>query len=112
MGAERDPDGFVPAHANGNPEVIDIAWNPVDFRGESDRHTSDVDKFSMAQVKVPMLAVLAVSMWQSEIEYDAPWSAVERRESESCPTPSRHARHRYSTCVECAVAFVKVGRLA
>ena len=69
MGAQRDADGFAAAHSDGNPEVIDVARDPVGFRGESDWHACHVHKLSMAQLKVPVLAALAVSMWQSEIEY-------------------------------------------
>ena len=65
MGAQRDADGFAAAHSDGNPEVIDVARDPVGFRGESDWDARHVHKLSMAQLKVPVLAALAVSVWQS-----------------------------------------------
>jgi hypothetical protein len=45
--------------------VIDISWDSVGFRGERDRHARDVHKLSMPELKIPMLAALAVSMWQA-----------------------------------------------
>src|SRR2546423_7891143 len=55
-----------------------------------------------------MFPLLASLMWQSKIEYGSPQLSVERRGVEACA-------HRFSLDsmgVECAVAFVKIGRLA
>jgi hypothetical protein len=76
MGAKRDADGFASANPDGNPEVIDVAWDAVGFCGESDWYARHVHKVSMVQLKVPVLALLASSVWQSEIEYGPPRCSV------------------------------------
>jgi hypothetical protein len=65
MSAQRDADGFSAAYTYGNPEVIDVARDPVGLRGERDRHARHVHKLSVSELKAPVLAVLAASMWQS-----------------------------------------------
>jgi hypothetical protein len=75
MGAQRDPDRFAAANSDGNPEVIDVTRNPVGFRGKRDRHARDMNKVSMSERKVSMLAAVAVSMRQASrvIVYSAAW---------------------------------------
>jgi hypothetical protein len=84
MGAKRNTDGFASAYPDSYPKVIDVAWDPVGFRSESDWYARHVHKLSMAQLKVPVLVVLAVSVWQLEIEYGSLGLPVEPRQSESC----------------------------
>ncbi len=83
MGAKRNTDGFASAYPDSYPKVIDVAWDPVGFRSESNWYARHMHKLSMAQLKVPVLVVLAVSVWQLEIEYGSPGLPVEPRESES-----------------------------
>jgi hypothetical protein len=75
MSAQRDADGFAAPDSDGNPEVIDVAWDSVGFRDERDRHARDVHKFSMSEGKIWVIASLAASMWQASkvIVYSAAW---------------------------------------
>jgi hypothetical protein len=66
MSAKRDSYGLAAADPDGNPKVIDVARDSVDFRDESDRDAGHVDKLPMIQLKVALLPALAVSMWQSD----------------------------------------------
>jgi hypothetical protein len=83
VGAKRYAQGFDVAHFNRNPEVIDVTRDFVGLRGEGDRNSRHAHKLSLSPARLWMLAALAVSMWQSEIEYGSPQSPVEPRESES-----------------------------
>jgi hypothetical protein len=65
MGAQRDADGLAAAYPDRNPEMIDVARDPVGLRRESDWDTSRVHELSMSQRKIRVLAVLAASVWQS-----------------------------------------------
>jgi hypothetical protein len=47
VGAERDPDGFPAPGPDGDPEMIDVRRNAIDFRGESDRSTGDMNKLAV-----------------------------------------------------------------
>ena len=67
MRAQSDANGFAGAYPDGNPKVIDVTRKPVGFRGESDWGARHVHKLSVSELKLPVLAALAVSMWQSEI---------------------------------------------
>ena len=48
MSAKRDSKGFVSTDSKSDPEVIDVARDAIDFRGESDGDTRHVDKISTA----------------------------------------------------------------
>jgi hypothetical protein len=47
MGAKRDSERFIAADPDGNPEVIDVARDPINLRCESDRYASYMDELSM-----------------------------------------------------------------
>jgi hypothetical protein len=80
MGAQRDPQWSRLAHLNLNPKVIDVGRDVVDFGGEGDRLTGDPDQLSVPRLKFGILAALAASVWQSEVEYGAAPLSVERGE--------------------------------
>ena len=70
------------AHSDRDPEVIDVTRDFVGFRGESDRYFPPrAQTRPVSTEAADAYCALAVSMWQSEIEYGAPQSPVERRES-------------------------------
>lgn len=69
------------AHSDRDPEVIDVTRDFVGFRGKGDRYSRHAYELSLCPPRLRMLTALAVSMWQSEIEYVLPQSSVERRES-------------------------------
>lgn len=71
MGAKRDAQRSRLAHLNCNPEVVDVSRVPVDFGGEGDRFTRNVDHLSVPRLKFGILAALSASVWQSEDEYGA-----------------------------------------
>src|SRR5450759_249585 len=69
MRAKCYAQGFAVAHSDRDPEVIDVTRDFVGFRGEGDRCSRHAHKLSLSPPRLRMLTALAVSMWQSKIEY-------------------------------------------
>ena len=65
MRAERDTDWFVGTDADRDPEMIDVRRDAIDFRGEGDGSSSEMDKVALVQPKVAPLGLLSASMWQA-----------------------------------------------
>ena len=72
MGAKCYAQGFAVAHSDRDPEVIDVTRDFVGFRGKGDRYSRHAYELSLCPPRLRMLTALAVSMWQSEIEYVLP----------------------------------------
>ena len=63
---ECDPDGFAGAKADRDPEVIEVRRDTINFRGECDWSSGDVNEIAVAETQVvarpPLFSAL---MWQA-----------------------------------------------
>ena len=48
MSTERDADGLAVTEADGDPEVIDVRRNAIDFRGEGDWSANNMNEITVA----------------------------------------------------------------
>jgi len=62
---ERDTDRFAATDADRDPEMIDVRRDAIDFRGEGDGSSSEMDEVALVQPKVIPPGLLSASMWQA-----------------------------------------------
>jgi hypothetical protein len=66
VGAECDADRFAGAKADRDPEVIDVRRDPINFRGEGDWSSGDMNEIAVPETQVvarpPLFSAL---MWQA-----------------------------------------------
>jgi hypothetical protein len=66
MGAECDADRCAGAKADRDPEVIDVRRDTIDFRGERDRSSGNMNEIAVVETQViPRPALFSASVWQA-----------------------------------------------
>jgi hypothetical protein len=65
VSAERDPDWFAAARADGNPEVIDVRRDAIGFSREGDGTAGDMNHLSVAELEIAALGLFSTSVRQA-----------------------------------------------
>jgi len=66
VSAQRDADRFAYAKADRDPEVIDVRRDPINFRGECDRSSGNMNKITVVEIQViAWPALFSASVWQA-----------------------------------------------
>ena len=66
MGTECEANGPGSGEADRDPEVIDVPRDAIDFRGERDRSSGNMNEIAVAETEViARLALFSASMWQA-----------------------------------------------
>ena len=63
--AERDPNRFARPNADGDPKVIDVRGDTIEFRGESDGRSGEVDEIAVITRKGGAFGEVAAAMRQA-----------------------------------------------
>ena len=66
MSAKGDADRFAGAKADRDPEVIDVRRDPINFRGECDWSSGNMNEIAVAETQVVARpALFSSSVWQA-----------------------------------------------
>jgi hypothetical protein len=66
VGTECDADRFAGAKADRDPEVIDVRRDTIDFRGEGDWSSGNMNEVAVAKTEVAARpALFFASVWQA-----------------------------------------------
>jgi hypothetical protein len=66
VSAQRDADRFAYAKADSDPEVIDVRRDPINFRGECDRSSGNMNEIAVVEIQViAWPALFSASVWQA-----------------------------------------------